>query len=93
MTGEKLKLCRLYEKQSSRGNTYFVGRLGGARVVMMRDERAEVSDGTVAVWELMLSPADEAPPRRAPSAPAPRTRTPRPVADESGLNDPLPWVP
>lgn len=93
MTDGKLKLFRLYEKTSARGNRYFVGRLAGARVIVLRDERAAPSEGTEGQWDVFLSPADEPPTRRAPSAPAPRTRSPRPVADESGLNDPLPWTP
>ena len=102
MIDEKLKLFRLYEKVSARGNHYFVGRLAGARVIVMRDERAELSEGTTAVWDVLLSPADEAPPRRSPNAPAataaPRTAPRAAKADKPDqtrpfVEDALPWVP
>ena len=51
--------CKLYKKTSQRGNTYFVGRWGGARVtLLLSDETAE--DGGE-IWNLMLS---EAPAKR-----------------------------
>lgn len=98
MIGEKIKLCRLYERQSSRGNKYFVGRLGGARIVVLRDEQAELSEGTIAVWEICLSPADEPAPWRAPSAPrttAPRaSKAPKPDPSRPFIEDELPpWTP
>lgn len=93
MIGEKFKLFRLYEKTSARGNRYFVGRLGGARVIVMRDERAELSEGTAGVWNVMLEPADEAPPRRAPSTPR-TARTPAAKPDPAPfIEDDLPWTP
>lgn len=100
MTDEKLKLFRLYEKVSARGNRYFVGRLAGARVIVMRDERAEISEGTEGVWDVLLSPADEAPSRRAPNAPAaPRTaprvaKADKPDPGRPFIEDELPpWTP
>lgn len=45
-------LLRLYEKTSTKGNTYFAGRLGAASVVMMRDMKAEGDDP---VWQVFVS--------------------------------------
>lgn len=101
MTDGKLKLFRLYEKTSAHGNRYFVGRLAGARVIVLRNERAVPSEGTEGQWDVFLSPADDTPTRRAPSAPAtPRTTTPRaapraakPDPNRSFVEDDLPWTP
>ena len=51
----KVLLGRLYEKSSAKGNRYFTGRLGAARVVMMLDARADNPDP---VWELFVSDGD-----------------------------------
>lgn len=41
MTGNaKVELCRLYENTSQAGKTYFVGYLGKAKVLMLKDEKA-----------------------------------------------------
>ena len=51
----KVLLGRLYEKSSVKGNRYFTGRPGAARVVMMLDARADNPDP---VWELFVSDGD-----------------------------------
>ena len=43
-TSGKVFLFRLFEKQSARGNTYYSGRLGGASVVMFKDDFTEGKD-------------------------------------------------
>ena len=48
----KIPLTKLYEKVSGRGNRYFTGRLGNARIVMFQDTQAEGSDP---VWQVYLS--------------------------------------
>jgi hypothetical protein len=45
----------LYEKTSAKGTVYLTGRLGGAKVVLLRDRQA-ADDGTV-TWSLLLSEA------------------------------------
>jgi hypothetical protein len=58
MTGDlKVQLCRLYEKTSARGTRYFVGRVNGLKVVVLKDDRTQ-ADGADAVWNLYLSPTD-----------------------------------
>ena len=47
----KIRLTTLYEKTSTRGNRYFVGRLGAARIMLFRDEYA---DGDDPAWHLCL---------------------------------------
>jgi hypothetical protein len=54
MSEARVPLLRLYEKTSKHGRTYFTGRMGLAKVVMFKDERAE---GTDPVWELFVSEA------------------------------------
>ena len=51
----KVLLGRLFEKTSAKGRTYFTGRLGAARCVMMKDERAE---GTDPVWQIFVQDGD-----------------------------------
>ena len=91
-------LLRLYEKTSTKGNTYFAGRLGAASVVMMRDMKAEGDDP---VWQVFVSeprqqgesyakpnPAPDIPVRPKSSTSPPRSK-PRLVSPDE-LNDPLP---
>lgn len=49
----------LWERTSAKGTRYFSGFLGGARVVLLRDDRAELRAGVDAVWKLYVqSPRD-----------------------------------
>lgn len=51
----RLVLTELREYRSERtGSTYFAGYLGKARVVMLRDERAEITGKEVARWNLLV---------------------------------------
>jgi hypothetical protein len=51
----RVKLTELREYRSERtGNTYFSGYLGKARVVMLRDDRAECTGKEVARWSILL---------------------------------------
>lgn len=55
MNGPRVKLTELREYRSERtGNTYFSGYLGKARVVMLRDDRAEITGKEVARWSVLL---------------------------------------
>ena len=51
-------LGRLFEKTSAKGRTYFTGRLGAARCVMLKDERVE---GTDPVWQIFVQDGDTGP--------------------------------
>jgi hypothetical protein len=59
MTDDKILLTTLFEKKSQAGRTYFSGRLGKCRVVMLIDR--ETGEGGEPRWSLFLSPADPAP--------------------------------
>ncbi len=50
----KVPLCRLYERTSASGNRYFSGRLGGAKVIVFLDQKAEAD---VPVWQVYLQDA------------------------------------
>ncbi len=50
-TTAKIRLTTLYEKTSTRGNRYFVGRLGTARIMLFEDKFA---DGDDPAWHLCL---------------------------------------
>jgi hypothetical protein len=54
-----VKLMRVYERKSRAGKPYFVGFLGQSRVLIMRDDRAEVNGDTVAVWDVFIKERDE----------------------------------
>jgi hypothetical protein len=55
MNRPRLVLTELREYRSERtGNTYFSGYLGKARVVMLRDERAQCTGKEVARWNVLL---------------------------------------
>jgi hypothetical protein len=53
--GLSIKAARLFEKVSSKGNTYFTGRMGGVRVSLLKSN--EVGDGGEAIWSLMFAEA------------------------------------
>jgi len=52
---EKVLLGRLYERTSQRGNRYFSGRLGPARVMLFRDEKADDDN----VWQLFVQDGED----------------------------------
>jgi hypothetical protein len=52
-----LKLTKLFQKTSKNGNTYFVGRLGAAKVVLLKDNKQE--EGSDPVWNLLLDEAQD----------------------------------
>jgi hypothetical protein len=78
-TNGKITLTTLYEKTSSRGNRYFVGRLGAARIMLFHDEYAEGDDPA---WHLCLQegPIANTSPDRARQAPgdSPKPQDARP---------------
>jgi hypothetical protein len=55
MNGARVKLMELREYVSERsGKTYFSGFLGKAKVVVLRDERAECTGREKARWSVLL---------------------------------------
>lgn len=55
--GPSIKVCKVYEKTSKAGNTYFTGRWGSAHINILKS-RETADDGTP-IWEVLLQ---EAPP-------------------------------
>lgn len=83
--GPRVKLTELREYESERtGRTYFAGYLGGTRVVMLRDDRAEITGKEKARWTVFL---EEAPPREA-SKPAQRAAPPAKRQTRTSAPDP-----
>jgi hypothetical protein len=76
-----VELLRLFERRSAAGTTYFVGALGGAKVLMMKDTRADLTDGTLGIWQVYLKPRDAARTDRASQkrAPSPRPAPEKPI--------------
>lgn len=55
MNGQRVKLMQLREYVSDRtGATYFSGFLGNAKVVVLRDDRAEITGREKARWTVPL---------------------------------------
>jgi hypothetical protein len=53
-----IELLKLYQRKSASGRTWFSGRLGGARVVVLKDDNATVDGDTVAVWSVLVRHRD-----------------------------------
>ena len=53
--GPLMTAARLFERRSAAGNTYFTGRMGGLRVLVLKS-RETADDGTV-IWSLCLQEA------------------------------------
>jgi hypothetical protein len=53
--GPSVPLCRLYERVSKNGNPYLTGRLGAAKIAVLKSN--EVSDDGVPIWNVVLSEA------------------------------------
>jgi len=69
VNGPRVKLTELREYRSERtGNTYFSGYLGKARVVMLRDDRAEITGKEVARWSVLLEEPEPREGRDGPSS-------------------------
>ena len=52
--GDQVTLARVYEKVSKKsGNTYFVGRIGLAKIALLRSK--EMAENGDAIWNIVLS--------------------------------------
>jgi hypothetical protein len=63
--GPQVKLARLYEKTSKTGNQYFIGRLGMAKIAVLKSK--EVAEDGSPMWDVLLQEACSEP-RRKPEA-------------------------
>ncbi|HEY1246197.1 MAG TPA: hypothetical protein VGF29_15330 [Hyphomicrobiaceae bacterium] len=75
-------VTRLYRKKSEKGATYFVGRLGGARLALLKSN--ETADDGTEVWHLMISPAPSATGAPARADPPQPERQPAPAPSRDG---------
>jgi hypothetical protein len=57
MREPSIPLVELREYRSAAGSTYFAGYLGKARIVMLRDDRAECTGKEVARWSVLIQAA------------------------------------
>lgn len=51
--GPQITVAKLYERQSKRGSTYMLGRMGMVNVVLVQSD--EVSDSRQRIWHLKIS--------------------------------------
>jgi hypothetical protein len=88
--GPSIKLTQLYERESRNGNRYFAGRLGYAKIVVLKSDRT-AEDGTP-IWDVLMQEAplngkhqksDRAPAGKASS------ETPEKPANRGNVNAPL----
>lgn len=83
MNRPRLVLTELREYKSDRtGATYFAGYLGRARVVMLRDDRAEITGREVARWSVLLEEPQPREERQAPAGGDDGERQVRPAREE-----------
>ncbi len=80
------RLTRLYERRSKNGVTYYAGRLGGARIVLLKSK--DTGDNGEAILDLLVSEAPpprqdgQGGPQRQPTADDGRRDWQAPAADE-----------
>jgi hypothetical protein len=46
------------QRTSSGGRTYFIKRLGSARIAVLKDDRAEVDQTTLGLWRVIVQPRE-----------------------------------
>lgn len=76
MREPSIPLVELREYRSAVGSTYFAGYLGKARIVMLRDDRAECTGKEVARWSVLIQAAQPRPSET--SKPTQKTGTAQP---------------
>lgn len=52
-----IPLCRLYERTSKKGTHYLTGRLGAAKVVILKS--SGTTDDGAPIWNVLVSPAPQ----------------------------------
>jgi hypothetical protein len=92
--GPSFKAANLYRKTSAKGATYFVGRMGGVKVALLKS--SHTADNGDEIWSLMLSEAQPYQPRDDAKA---QSQAPQPTPSEaprgydraSGPDDEIPF--
>lgn len=96
--GPQFTAARLFRKQSTKGTTYFVGRMGLLKVALLKSK--DTADDGSEIWNLVVSEAPQKPrdnsAKRDVAAPQSTGRThrfPQPDTDRrpSGPDDVIPF--
>lgn len=85
--GPQVPLCRLYERVSKNGARYLTGRLGNAKIAILKSK--DTTDDGLSIWNVVLSEAPAA--KRTPEG---ERRYVRDVADAElpdDVNQDLPY--
>ncbi len=83
-SGHAIPLARLHEHISARGDRYFTGRLGLARVIIVKSD--EKCEDAYAIWDVLVQ---EVPASELDSPKADRPGWRRPAVPDYLLPDPL----
>jgi hypothetical protein len=89
---QSFQVAKLFRRKSEKGNTYFVGRWGGARVTVLKSK--ETTDDGTEVWALMLGEAkrdNEASQRQEPPRPEPERQQAARSSWQKPLDDEIPF--
>ena len=80
--GDQVTLARVYEKVSKKsGNTYFVGRIGLAKIAILRSK--ETAENGDAIWNIVLSEGQNIDKRWTPAEQVPDTQAPLGATDRA----------
>ena len=69
MADDSIFACKLYRKKSAAGNDYFTGRMGGVRIVLLKDRETAEDGGEI--WNLKFGQATTQTQRPKPDRPEP----------------------
>ena len=93
--GQSVTLARLYERTSAKGNIYLTGRLGLAKIAVLKS-RDTTDDGTQ-IWNIVIQEAPDSAngkrqkPERSPDTEAPIQTSPEPASFDKALDDEIPF--
>jgi hypothetical protein len=93
--GQSVTLARLYERTSAKGNTYLTGRLGLAKIAVLKS-RETTDDGTQ-IWNIVIQEAPDSAngkrqkPERSPDTEAPIQTSPNPEPTHETPAEPAPF--
>ena len=84
--GPSIKITQLYERESRNGNRYFSGRLGYAKLVVLKSDKT-ADDGTP-IWDVLMQEAPRPKPERTAAA-DPKSEAQQQPASRDDFNAPL----
>lgn len=89
--GPNFRIAKLYRRTSKNGSTYFSGRLGFAKVALLKSK--ETADDGGEIWSLMVSEAPQQDKPAAAATPSSNAGSARPYAERQMLDDEVPFAP